>query len=79
MDHWVHLGSGAVLYVPLRVIANGEGAEVTLTLFRPPDRSDAKFAADSEWVEGDLVALKELVIGLRPAGAGDESAPAGLA
>ena len=60
MDHSVALSDGAVIYVPLRVIQNGDGAEVLLTLFRQPNMSDAQFAADAEWIERDLLALKAL-------------------
>lgn len=61
MDHYVDAGNGTINYVPLRIIQNGEGAEVLLTLFRQRDMSDAKFAADAEWVARDLLALKTLV------------------
>lgn len=61
MDHYVDAGNGTIVYVPLRIIQNGEGAEVLLTLFRQRDMSDAKFAADAEWVARDLLALKALV------------------
>jgi hypothetical protein len=61
MDHSVTLGDGTVIYVPLRVIRNGDGAEVLLTLFRQPGMSDAKLAADAEWVTRDLLSLKALV------------------
>jgi hypothetical protein len=60
MDHWVDIGDGRVVYVPLRVIENGKGAEVLLTLFRQPGMSDAKFAEDEEWIARDLSALKAL-------------------
>ena len=60
MDHHVQAGSGPEIYVPLRIIQNGNGADVQLTLFRQSDMSDAKFAADAEWVERDLLALKAL-------------------
>ena len=60
MDHSVALADGTVICVPLRVIRNGEGAEVQLTLFRQPGMSDERFAADAEWVARDLLALKEL-------------------
>jgi hypothetical protein len=60
MDHWVDLGGGRVVYVPLRIVANGSGAEVLLTLFRQPEMSDAKFAQDQDWVRRDLLALKAL-------------------
>jgi hypothetical protein len=61
MDHYVDTGAGPEIRVPLRIVANGDGAEVLLTLFRQPDMSEAKFAADAEWVGRDLLALKALV------------------
>ncbi|UYW25920.1 hypothetical protein OKC48_22015 [Methylorubrum extorquens] len=63
MDHWVDLGDGRVVYVPMRVIANGEGSEVMLTLFRQPDMSDEKLAEDEAWVRRDLASLKRLAEG----------------
>ena len=61
MDHYVNVGIGSQIYIPLRIIPNGEGAEVLLTLFRQPGMSDAKFEADAEWVKRDLLSLKALV------------------
>lgn len=61
MDHYVDIGSDEEIYVPMRVVANGEGAEVLFTLFRQPGMSDEKFAADADWVARDLAALKTLV------------------
>lgn len=61
MDHSVMLGDGTVIYVPLRVIRNGDGAEVLLTLFRQRGMTDEKFAADADWIMRDLLALKALV------------------
>ncbi|MBX3200150.1 MAG: SRPBCC family protein [Labilithrix sp.] len=61
LDHWVTPeDGGAAIYIPLRVIANGDGAEVTLTVFRA-GRSDEAFAADADWVRRDLGALKALL------------------
>lgn len=61
MDHVVRVGVGPEIYVPLRIVPNGDGAEVLLTLFRQPGVPDAEFEADAEWVERDLLALKALV------------------
>ena len=61
MDHWVKTGDDLEVHVPLRVIANGEGAEVMLTLFRQPDIDDEKFAADARRVNRDLKTLKALI------------------
>lgn len=60
MDHYVDVGGNLVIYVPMRVIPNGNGAEVLLTLFRQPGMSDTKFLADAEWVQRDLLALQSL-------------------
>lgn len=60
-DHWVEVAPGTLVYVPLRVLANGSGAEVVLTLFRLPDMDDARFAADADWVRQDLVSLKQVL------------------
>ena len=61
MDHYVDIGGDVLVYIPLRVIANASGAEVMLTLFRQPGMSEDKFAADVEWVERDLAALRTLM------------------
>ncbi|OHC94515.1 MAG: polyketide cyclase [Sphingomonadales bacterium GWF1_63_6] len=58
MDHYVDAGNGQEIHVPLRVIANGEGAEVMLTLFRQPGMDDEMFARDAKWITRDLRALK---------------------
>jgi hypothetical protein len=61
VDHYVLPEEGPVIYVPMRVIANGSGSEVCLTLFRQPDMSDEKFANDATWVERDLQSLKRML------------------
>jgi hypothetical protein len=60
MDHFVDTGAGSEIHIPLRVVQNGTGAEVMLTLYRQPDMSDEKFAADAKWINRDLHALKAL-------------------
>lgn len=60
MDHRVIPDGGAPVDVPLRIIANGDGAEVQLTLFRQPDMDDEMFARDRRWVRKDLATLKAL-------------------
>lgn len=60
MDHWVEIATGAVVYVPLRILANRDGALVQLTLFRQPEMDDAAFAGDRALVEVDLTTLKSL-------------------
>ena len=61
MDHWVDQGSAGEIYVPLRVVANGTGAEVLLTLYRQPGMSDEHFAADIKLINRDLRSLKTLI------------------
>jgi len=60
MDHHVTPDDAETVHVPLRVIANGAGAEVQLTLFRQPDMDDETFARDRRWIRRDLMKLKEL-------------------
>jgi hypothetical protein len=57
----VELSSGAVIFVPMRVIKNGEGSEVIFTLFQTADMPDDKFAEDAKSVKYDLNILKNLV------------------
>jgi hypothetical protein len=61
LDHWVTLPDGTELSMPLRVMANGDGAEVTLTLFRAPGMDDATFERDQGMVAADLARLKALL------------------
>lgn len=61
LDHWVSPKPGVRIYIPMRVIANGNGCELIFTLFRLPGMSDEKFAADAEWVMRDLISLKNLL------------------
>ena len=60
MDHWVEIDGGQVVYVPLRIVANGPGALVQLTLFRQPGMSDDEYARDAALVSRDLACLKTL-------------------
>ena len=58
VDHHVDLGPGPEVHVPMRVVPNGAGAEVLVTVFRRPGMSVEAFAADAAWVQRDLLALK---------------------
>src|SRR3546814_8104648 len=44
VDHFVDVGDGQKIHIPLRVIQNDGGAEVMLTLFRQPGMDAEKFA-----------------------------------
>jgi uncharacterized protein YndB with AHSA1/START domain len=61
LDHCVTLPDGAEVYVPIRVVANGPGSELSLTLFRSPEMTDEKFREDAQWVRRDLARLKTIL------------------
>ena len=62
LDHWVTLPDGTELYMPLRVVANGEGAEVGMILYRPPTMfDDAAFDRDAAAVARALAKPKALL------------------
>jgi hypothetical protein len=61
LDHSVRTPEGREVYVPLRVVPRGRQCELVLTLFRPPQMTDERFAADSEWVMRDLLAAKRIL------------------
>jgi hypothetical protein len=58
LDHWVSPNASVTIYVPLRVLANGAASEVTFSVFRQPNMSDADFAEDIAMVQRDLASLK---------------------
>lgn len=60
-DHTVYPPNVAPVYVPMRVLANGNGSEVLFTLFRQPDMSDAQYERDAELVRRDLHKLQQLL------------------
>jgi hypothetical protein len=47
----------------MRVLANGDGAEVVFSLFQRPGMSDEEFARDADWVARDLQILKACLEG----------------
>lgn len=61
LDHWVSPAPDVEIYIPMRIIANGEGSELIFTLFRLNTMSDEKFEADADWVMRDLMTLKKLL------------------
>jgi hypothetical protein len=61
VDHTVTLPTGATVHIPIRVIPNGEGATVSVTVLRLDGVSDEKFDADAAWVERDLATLKSVL------------------
>ncbi|MXN49602.1 SRPBCC family protein [Shinella sp. AETb1-6] len=61
IDHTVTLPDGRVVENALRVVPNGDGAEVMFTLLRQPDMDDAAFESDAAHVARDLDALAKLM------------------
>ena len=61
LDHFVSVGSGPEVYMPMRVFANGDGSEVLITVFRRDGVTEEKFVDDTQWVRRDLEALKQLL------------------
>jgi uncharacterized protein YndB with AHSA1/START domain len=54
LDHRVTLPDGQEFDNPMRVLRNGDGAELIFTLFRPEGMDDAQFAEDQATVKKDL-------------------------
>lgn len=61
LDHRVVLDGRPDVVVPMRMVPNGDGTEVELILFRPPNMTDADFKRDARMVKADLGALKTLL------------------
>ena len=61
LDHYVVRSTKPEVYVPMRLIANGDGCELLFTLFREPGMTDDRYAGDMEFVKKDLNGLKELL------------------
>ena len=61
LDHTLFPEGGEPIHNPMRVVPNGDGCEVTFTLFRRPEMSDADFERDAEWVKRDLEGLKGML------------------
>lgn len=60
-DHWVFPQPGVEIYVPMRVVPNRSGSEVTFTLFRQPEMTDKQFEADKAAVLRDLEKLRAVL------------------
>jgi hypothetical protein len=63
LDHSVTLPHGRTVYVPLRLVPTERGCDLVLTLYRGPDMSEERFAADAQWVMRDLNVAKRILEG----------------
>ncbi len=61
LDHDVSPAQGAEVFVPIRVVPNGQGSEVLLTLFQPSGMPDERYAEDRTRVESGLNTLKAVM------------------
>lgn len=61
LDHHVKLTTGVEVYAPMRVVKNGDGSEVMLTVFQTPEMTDERYAEDIRTVEKDLNHLKTII------------------
>ncbi len=61
LDHDVVLPDGTTATNPLRVLPDGDGAEVVFTLRRRPGMSDEEFEADTAAITADLATLQRVL------------------
>lgn len=61
LDHYVNPAPGVEIHVPMRVVANGSGSEVTFTLFWRAGMTNEQFAQDQAMVENDLETLRAVL------------------
>ena len=61
IDHMVKMENGLVVENPIRIVANGDGAEITFFLLKRPDMDDAGFESDAAHVLKDLTTLKAIL------------------
>ena len=64
LDHYVKLLSSPnadEVFVPMRVVQNGDGSEVIFTVFQLAGMAEERYAEDIRMVEQDLKNLKSIV------------------
>jgi len=61
IDHTVTLDTGMSFENALRVVPNGDGAEIMFTLLRQPDTDDQAFEVDTAAIQTDLGTLKQIL------------------
>jgi hypothetical protein len=60
LDHDVYTLTG-VVHSAMRVMPNGDGAELTFLLLQLPGMTDGEFTRDAATVHKDLEALKQIL------------------
>lgn len=65
LDHYVRLLSSPNIdeevFVPMRIVQNGDGSEVVFTVYQLEGMSEEKYAEDLRMVEQDLQNLKSII------------------
>lgn len=65
LDHAIYREGDEPVTMPMRLIPNGDGCDLTFVFFRRPGTSDTQFASAIEWVTTDFLVLKALLEGGR--------------
>jgi len=55
--------AGREIAVPMRVVPNGDGSEVLITVFQQPEMTEAQYQQDLGLVKRDLERLKRVLEG----------------
>jgi hypothetical protein len=61
LDHAVFFEGEEPMTYPMRVFANGDGADLIYTLFQRAGMDDDVFRSEAEWIRADFLALKSLL------------------
>lgn len=62
LDYSIRRAAGDSTHVvPVRVFANGEGAEITITHYQRPGVTDEEYDSEAEWIRSDFLTLKALL------------------
>ena len=59
LDLYVTIDSGVEIYIPMRVVPNGAGSELILTVFNSQNMPSDEFEEVIRLVKADLHTLKE--------------------
>lgn len=61
LDHAVYARGDEPVTIPMRVVANGEGTELTFVFYRRDGMTDEQFKSTIEWITTDLLTLRSLL------------------
>ena len=61
LDHAVFAEGEDPVVMPMRVVANGDGTELTFLFYQRDRMTDEQFASTIEWVRTDLLTLRSLL------------------